>query len=97
MCSGGFRGTDDLLKETTPKLEHTGTGAMNLTSVLSYHCGALAVTVEDGTHGYTGVYPDGSPVNHTPEKILNAELTLHQSAMRFLLRNGGVSAWEKAE
>lgn len=97
LTLGGFRGTDDLLKETTPKLEHTGTGAMNLTSVLSYHCGALAVTVEDGSHGYTGVYPDGSPVSHTPEKILNAELTLHQSAMRFLLQNGGVDVWEKME
>ena len=68
---------------------------MNLTSVLSFHCGALAVTVEDGSHGYAGVYDDGTPVAHTPEKILKAELSLHEAAMRFLYRRGGVPQWEK--
>ncbi len=96
LTLGGFRETDDVVKESTPrKLEHRGSGNFNLSSALSFLCGALTVTIEDGSHGYTGIYPDGSPVEHTPLKILNAELTLHQSAMQFLLENGGVDSWEQ--
>jgi len=90
----GLKKTMDVEKEATPR-PVTGAGSMNLTSVLSFHCGALAVTVEDGSHGYTGVYDDGTPVAHTPEKILEAELSLHEAAMRFLCRRGGVPQWEK--
>ena len=90
----GLKKTMDLEKETTPR-PVSGAGNLNLSSVLSFHCGALVVTVEDGSHGYTGVYDDGTPVEHTPEKILNSELTLHQAAMKFLHERGGVSQWEK--
>ena len=93
LTLGSLRKTNDLKRETTPKTRHIGTGDMNLTSVLSFHCGALAVTVEDGSHGYTGVYDDGTPVEHTPQKILTAELTVHQAAMKFLCRTGGADRW----
>lgn len=91
----GLKKTKDIGRETTPKKDNTGIGGINLTSVLSFHCGALSVTVENGSHGYTGIYDDGTPVEHTPQKILKAELTLHQSAMQFLSRHGGVPQWEK--
>lgn len=93
LTLGQLRKTQDLEKETTPKTRHIGTGDMNLTSVLSFLCGALSVTVENGSHGYTGVYDDGSPVEHTPEKILKAELTVHQAAMKFLCETGGAHCW----
>ena len=86
--------TMDPVKETTRR-PVTGAGSMNLTSVLAFHCGALSTTVEDGSHGYTGIYDDGTPVEHTPEKILKAELTAHRAAMQFLSRNGGVPVWEQ--
>lgn len=90
----GLKKTMDPVKETTRR-PVTGAGSMNLTSVLAFHCGALSTTVEDGSHGYTGIYDDGTPVEHTPEKILKAELTAHRAAMQFLSRNGGVPVWEQ--
>lgn len=90
----GLRKTDNVQKESTPPTKVNGTGSINLTSVLAFHCGALSVTVEDGSHGFTGVYDDGTPVDHTPYKILNSELSLHEAAMRFLYRRGGVQQWE---
>lgn len=90
----GLKKTMDLEKETTPR-PVSGAGNMNLSSVLSFHCGALVVTVENGSHGYTGVYDDGTPVDHSPLKILTSELTLHESAMKFLCERGGVEQWEK--
>ncbi len=93
LTLAGLRKTKDLEKETTPKAYSGGMGSMNLTSVLSFHCGALAVTIEDASHGYTGVYDDGTPVEHTPLKILSSELTAHQAAMKFLLQKGGADQW----
>jgi len=89
----GLKKTMDLEKETTPR-PVSGAGNMNLSSVLSFHCGALVVTVENGSHGYTGVYDDSTPVDHSPLKILTSELTLHESAMKFLCERGGVEQWE---
>lgn len=94
LTLGGLRKTMDLEREITPKKEPVGSGNMNLTSVLSYDCGALAVTMENGSHGYTGIYDDGTPVEHTPLKILTSELTVHRAAMQFLLDTGGANRWE---
>jgi hypothetical protein len=89
----GLKKTMDPAKETMKK-PVVGSGSINLTTALTLHCGALTVTVEDGSHGYTGVYSDGTPVEHTPLKILKSQLTAHHSAMQFLYRKGGISKWE---
>ena len=90
----GLRKTTDIQQETTRR-KPGKTGTMNMTAALAFQSGALAITMEDGSHGFTGVYEDGSPVSHTPEKILTSELTSHEAAMRFLLRRGGATRWEK--
>ena len=90
----GLKKTMDPEKETRRR-PVSGAGAMNLSSVLSFHCGALTVTIEDGSHGYTGIYDDGTPVDHNPLKILTSELTAHRASMQFLSRNGGVPQWEQ--
>ena len=68
---------------------------MNLTAALAFQCGGLSVAIEEGSHGFTGIYDDGTPVPRTPEKILNSQLGTHEAAMRFLHRRGGVTQWEK--
>lgn len=95
LTLAGLKKTRDVEKESNPSREHVGSGNFNFTSVLSFHCGALTVTVEDGSHGYTGIYDDGTAVDHSPHVILKSELTLHQSCMRFLLTRGGVPQWEE--
>ena len=89
----GLKKTMDPAKETM-RMPVVGSGSINLTTALTLHCGALTVTVEDGCHGYTGVYSDGTPVEHTPLKILKSQLTAHHAAMQFLYRKGGISKWE---
>lgn len=94
LTLAGLKKTDDVSKETEIR-PLTGSGSMNLTSVLAFQCGALSVTIEDASHGYTGVYDDGTPVEHDPLRKLKSQLTAHQSSMQFLNRNGGVAEWEK--
>ncbi len=65
----------------------------NLNTALNLHCGSLCVTVEDASHGYSGVYDNGDPVVQTPEKILRSELIAHQEAMKFLYKTGGKAKW----
>lgn len=89
----GLKKTKDLSRETKVPALHIGTGDINLTSVLSYCCGGLCTTVEDASHGYAGVYDDGTPSVHTPEMILESQLTLYEACMRFLLHSGGSAEW----
>jgi hypothetical protein len=35
----------------------------------------------------------GKPFRHTPDLLLDAQMTCHQEAMRFLAENGGRAAW----
>lgn len=90
----GLKKTMDVEKETTPKPKKKS-GCLNMTGALAFHCGALSVTVEAPSHGYAGVYDDGTPVQVSPEKSLAEQLTAHQAAMEFLNRKGGVAIWEK--
>ena len=90
----GLKKTNDLERETKPR-KPGKTGTLNLTAALAFQCGGLSVTIEEGSHGFTGIYDDGTPVPHTPEKILNSQLATHEAAMRFLYRRGGVTQWEK--
>ena len=91
----GLKKTTDLEKEAVPKKIVAGSGAMNFSSVLSFHCGALVCTVENACHGYTGIYDDGTPVDNSPLKLMTSELTVHEAAMQYLTRHGGVPVWEK--
>ena len=89
----GLKKTNDVQKETIVPAIHRGSGDINLTSVLSYCCGGICTTVEDGSHGYTGVYDDGTPVDHSPAVILESQLTVYEAVMKFLLASGGSAEW----
>lgn len=91
----GLQKTNNVELESTPPRRQEGIGNFNLNSAIGLHCGALVVTVEDGSHGYTGVYDDGTPVEHTPLKSLKSELLVHQESMKFLLTTGGLGQWSK--
>lgn len=91
----GLKKTRDLEVETKVPAIHVGSGDINLTSVLSYCCGGICTTVEDGSHGYTGVYDDGTPVDHGPAVILESQLTVYEASMRFLLHSNGSAGWLK--
>lgn len=93
LTKEGLKKTSDIQKEATPEVKK-GKLSYNLNTALNLHCGALCVTVEDASHGYSGIYDDGKPVTQTPQKILKAELTAHQEAMKFLKRTGGRSKWK---
>mgnify|MGYP001160542847 CR=1 FL=1 len=86
--------TEDLAIETDGK-DANGIAGFNLNSALNSHCGALCVTVENTSHGYSGMYDNGDPVLRTPQDILRSELVAHQEAMKFLFRTGGRSQWDK--
>lgn len=89
----GLKKTNDVSREAKVPENVTGAGDINLSSVLSFHCGGLCTTVEDGSHGYTGVYDDGTPVDHSPKVILESQLTVYQATMEFLLHSNGVAGW----
>lgn len=94
LTARGLRKTTDPERECDPSRVKIS-GLRNLNTALNFHCGALCVTVEDTSHGYSGVYENGDPVEVTPQKILRSELTAHREALRFLSRTGGRSQWEK--
>jgi hypothetical protein len=67
----------------------------NLDGALNMLCGALSVVVESPSHAFSGKGLSGKIAFHTPEMLLDAQLTCHQEAMRFLLISGGRSKWIK--
>ncbi len=70
-------------------------GAYNIDTALNLHCGALSVTVESPSHGFSGKNKAGEAALHTPDMLLDAQLFCHQEAMRFLVESGGRSKWTK--
>jgi hypothetical protein len=68
--------------------------AYNLDTALNLHCGALSVVVESPSHTFDGKISGGTALAiHTPEMLLDAQLTCHQESMRFLVEKGGRSKW----
>lgn len=65
----------------------------NLNTALDFNCGALSVTVESPSHGYAGKNKRGELVRHTPDQLLDEQLTVQQEAMRYLADYGGRSRW----
>lgn len=68
-------------------------GVFNLDGALNFHCGALSVVVESPSHSFDGLNEDGKPAAQTPDMLLDAQLILHQQAMKFLVSTGGRSKW----
>lgn len=93
LAHEGLKGTKDLAREADPS--KVNPSAYNFDTALNLHCGALSVVIESASHVYTGTNIYKEPVIHTPEMLLNAQLTAHREAMKFLLRTGGRANWEK--
>lgn len=89
----GLQGTKDLARETNYAAMRAS--PYNFDTALNLHCGALSVVVESPSHVYSGRNIHKEPAVHTPEKLLDAQLAAHHEAMKFLLRTGGRSQWEK--
>ncbi len=87
----GLQRTKDPEKETDSR--RAGLGVYNIDTALNLHCGALSVTVESPSHGFSGKNNLGEAAVHTPEMLLDAQLICHQEAMRFLVKSGGRSHW----
>uniref|UniRef100_UPI0032178555 M14 family zinc carboxypeptidase n=1 Tax=uncultured Draconibacterium sp. TaxID=1573823 RepID=UPI0032178555 len=79
------------LQEVDPK--QASLSGYNINTALNLHCGALSVTVESPSHGFSGKNKNGEAVIHTPGMLLDAQLICHQEAMRFLAESGGRSLW----
>jgi hypothetical protein len=69
------------------------TGVYNIDGALNFNCGAMSVVVESPSHSFDGLNEEGKPAAQTPEMLLDAQLTLHQQAMKFLAVTGGRSKW----
>jgi hypothetical protein len=91
LTEAGLQRTANPAVEANPARERLS--VFNLDSALNLHCGALAVLVESPAHDFSAAKKDGQPFFHTPENLLDAQLTCHQEAMRFLGRTGGRARW----
>ncbi|HUX97274.1 MAG TPA: M14 family zinc carboxypeptidase [Bacteroidales bacterium] len=87
----GLQNTND------PKIEgnssRTGTSTYNLDGALNFHCGALSVVVESPSHSFSGIRITQERKIESPDNLLDAQLTCHQQAMKFLAETGGRSKW----
>jgi len=71
-------------------------GDYNLDGALNLHCGALSVVVESPSHSFSGTNGKGKPALLSPDMLIDAQLFIHQEAMRFLVVTGGRSSWTPA-
>jgi hypothetical protein len=82
---------------TDPRIEgdpaHATSSFFNLDGALNLNCGALSVVVESPSHSFDSLDEDKKPAGQTPAMLLDAQLTCHQQAMRFLAETGGRSKW----
>jgi hypothetical protein len=91
LALSGLQYTDDPKIEGNPA--QASTGVYNLDGALNWHCGALSVVVESPSHGFSGNSATREAKIESPDKLLDAQLTCHQQAMRFLAETGGRSKW----
>ena len=87
--------TQNVERETNPR--RVSAGAYNLDTALNLHCGALSVCVESPSHQWDRPMSGGKVAVHTPDMLLDAQLTCHQEAMRFLVEKGGRSKWTPSQ
>jgi len=69
------------------------TGVFNIDGALDFNCGALSVVVESPSHSFSGNRVSQKAKVEMPDNLLNAQLTCHQQAMKFLGETGGRSKW----
>ena len=94
LALNGLQSTKDPKVEANPA--RAPQGAYNLDTALNFHCGALSMTIESPSHGYSGKNRAGEPARQTPDTILDAQLVCHQEAMKFLVETGGRARWTPA-
>jgi predicted deacylase len=83
--------SDDVARESDPSRERLG--VYNLDTALNLNSGALAILIESPSHASSPAVRNGQPFTHTPDDIVNAQLTCHQEAMKFLVETGGRARW----
>jgi hypothetical protein len=67
----------------------------NLDTALNLNSGALAFVVESPAHSFSTSKRDGKPYRQSLDELMDAQLTAHEEAMKFLVETGGVSRWLK--
>lgn len=72
---------------------NASTGVYNIDGALNWHCGTLSVVVESPSHAFSGNSKTRDRHIESPDNLLNAQLILHQQAMKFLAETGGRSKW----
>jgi Zinc carboxypeptidase len=91
LVRAGMQGSNDLSVEAEPPLK-TSYG-YNLDTALDFHCGVLSVVVESPSHGYAGKNQRGDVVRQSADQLLDAELTVQEEAMKYLVDAGGRARW----
>jgi predicted deacylase len=91
LTLAGLQRTSDPAKEADPARERMS--VYNLDTAINLNCGALSVLVESPAHDFSTAVRDGKPFLHTPDLLLDAQLTMHQEAMKFLAETGGRARW----
>jgi hypothetical protein len=86
-----LQSSDDVERQSDPTKGQLG--VYNLDTVLNLNSGVLAMLVEGPSHAASRSIRNGQPFTHTPDDILNAQLTVHQEAMKFLVETGGRARW----
>jgi predicted deacylase len=86
-----LRATEDQAREADPS--RVKQSLFNLSTALNLNCGALSILIESPSHCGSSALRDGKLFVHTPDDILNAQLTCHREAMRFLAETGGRQRW----
>lgn len=95
LTNYGLQESKDIEKEANPA--DVPVDPYNLDAALNLHCGALSVIVEAPCFSFSGTNRAGQPVVQSSEMILDAELVVHQGAMKFLVKTGGRSKWTSGE
>jgi predicted deacylase len=91
LVHAGMQGSNDLSVEAEPPT--TAAYGYNLDTALDFHCGVLSVVVEFPSHGYAGKNQRGDVVRQSADQLLDAELTVQEEAMKYLVDAGGRSRW----
>jgi hypothetical protein len=87
----GLQYTND--PEVEGDASRTANSTYNLDCALNLNCGALSVVVESPSHSFSGNRETQKRKIEAPDNLLDAQLTLHQQAMKFLAETGGRSKW----
>lgn len=87
----GLQSTDDPTRHADATREKMG--GFNMESAINGHCGALAVLVESPSHNFSTGKKNGQLFVHTPDHLVDAQLSCHLEAMRYLAETGGRVRW----